>query len=342
MGEFDSVSWFKIFGWSDNPFKIKPSPDNIVGFVDMRTRILTYMKSEDPFIVTGPTGAGKTTLLKWLEENKKDALYLNMLSDDEGEIKKRIEGNFLEKLLRRFSGSRKMVLIDEAQEMSPKLTKWLRGKFDDGEIDSLVLASIREDLENLEEPFADRIGGRVISVRKLNEDEAFKMVKHRMYNTGNKNPFTSEGLMTIFEHSGFSPRKILENCETCCIHAAREDIGLINQDVVARALDIAEKSMIKKRPRAEAVPVSQGEMKDLSPSQQQILAILSKEQLDANQIAQKMNVSRASIAKQLSRLSFKTDRKLLQVKGFVTPLVEAKNKGRPVLYGLTDGAKKLL
>lgn len=343
MGEFDSLSWFRIFGWSDNPFKIRPNPDNIVGFVDMRTRILTYMKSEDPFIVTGPTGAGKTTLLKWLEENKKDALYLNMLEDlEEKEVKRRIEGGFLEKLMRSFSGSKKIVLIDEAQEMSPKMTKWLRGKFDEGEIDSLILASIREDLENLEEPFADRIGGRVVNVRKLSEAEAFKMVKHRMYGAGNKNPFTNEGLRAVFEHSGFSPRKILENCEACCIHAAREGTECIDSDTVASALDISEKSRIRKKPTAMAVSPIIVELKDLSPGQQEILSILKSEHLDATQIAQKMKVSRASVAKQLSRLSFKTDRKLLQGKGFISPLVEAKNKGRPVLYGLTEEAKKLL
>jgi hypothetical protein len=55
-----------------------------------------------------------------------------------------------------------------------------------------------------------------------------------------------------------------------------------------------------------------------------------------------MNASRASVAKQLSRLSFKTDKKLLQNKGFGAPLVEAKNKGRPVIYGLSQKTKSLL
>lgn len=346
MEDFENVVWFKTFGWSDNPFKIRSEHRNIIGFIDMRTQILTYMKSDDPFIVTGPTGAGKTTLLKWLEEQKKNSFYFNFLDDiDEKKFKKKIEGTFLEKLIKRFSGSKKSVLIDEVQEMSPELLKWIRCKFDEGEISSLVLASIKEDLGNIEEPFLDRIGNRVVLVRNLTEEEAFKMVRQRMFSKGKTNPFTDEGLRGIFEYSGFSPRKILENCETCCIHAGKEGIRYINHDVVNKALESIEQRITLKKPDKTDTarePMKEFDIRSLSPSQQKIIDILSEEELTTNKISEMMNVSRASVAKQLSRLSFKTDRKLLESKGFNAPLVEAKNKGRPVVYGLTKEIKRIL
>jgi len=338
--DFDNIEWFRNFGWNDNPFKIKPDPSHIVGFIDLRTLILTYMKSEDPFIVTGPSGSGKTTLLKWLEEQKKDSLYFNFLEDiDEKEFKKKIEGSFLEKLLRRFFNTKKLVLIDEVQDMPSHLLKWIRGKFDEGEISSLVLASIKEDLKNLEEPFVERIGSRIVAVRNLKEDEALKMVKHRIFSKGKVNPFTDEGLKSIFEYSDFSPRKILENCETCCIYAGTKGLRYVNQDVVSDALKGLKVESVEKEPFKPKE--SEIDLKNLSPSQQKILRILQDGNQTTNKIAEVMSASRASVAKQLSRLSFKTDKKLLESKGFCSPLVEAKNRGRPVIYGLTAEAKKL-
>ncbi len=339
MEETEGVEWFKFFEWSDNPFKIRPDPGNMVGFIDMRTRMLTYMNSEDAFIVTGTTGAGKTTLLRWIEEQKNNALYFNFLDDiKERHFKKKVEGGFLEKLFRLFSDSKKTVLIDEAQEMSPELMKWLRGKYDSGKVSSIVLASIREELHNLEEPFVDRIGGRIVTVRSLTEEEAFKMVKQRIFSKGKSNPFTEEALGMIFARSGCSPRKILENCEACCIYALRNNVKYIGQGVVKEALGgfKAPEAPVKKEAGTSA------DIRNLSPSQRKIIKILSEEELTTKQIAERLDVSRASVAKQLSRLSFKTDKKLLQSKGFNSPLVEPKNMGRPVVYGLNEEAGKIL
>jgi len=353
MGEFDTVEWFRNFGWSDNPFKIRPDPHHIVGFIDMRAQILRYIRSEDPFIVTGMTGAGKTTLLKWVEEQKKHALYFNFLDDiDEKKFKKTVNGNFIDRLKRFFSSHKKMVLVDEVQEMPPNLLKWLRSRYDNGDVSSLVLASIQEDLKNLEEPFVDRIGGRIVSVRNLTEPEAMKMVRQRVFTNGKNNPFTDEGLRRIFEHSKFSPRKILENCETCCIYAAQEGSKYITVDLVNSALGGVEQikqtirfdepEPIEEKEICEEPQATDANISDLSPSQQEIIKLLSQQDLTTHNIAEMMNVSRASVAKQLSRLSFKTDKKLLQSKGFEKPLVKPKNKGRPVIYMLTKETMGIL
>lgn len=336
MKEAKAIEWFKFFGWSDNPFKIRPDPNHIAGFVDLRAKILTYLKSEDPFIVTGPTGAGKTTLLKWLERHKENALYFNFLENiDEREFKKKVRGGFFERIKMRLSGKKRILLLDEVQCMSPELLRWIRAKFDEGDISALVLTSIKKDLENLEEAFLDRIGKRIVHVRKLTEDEAFKMVRQRIYSKGTNNPFTKEALKAIFKYSDFSPRKILENCEACCIHAVKEGLKYINTGVVEEVLKEKEKpAQIQKR--------SGPSIMSLSPRQREILKILAEENLTTPEIAKRLGASRASIAKQLSRLSFKTDKKILISKGFSSPLVEVKGSGRPVIYGLTEEGRKLL
>ncbi|MCD6477794.1 MAG: AAA family ATPase [Candidatus Aenigmarchaeota archaeon] len=338
MDEISDIKWFQKFEWSDNPFKIQPDPDHIVGFLDMRTKILTYIYSRDPFMVVGPTGAGKTTLLKWIQNYKGNGIYVNFLGGiDEKELKRQISGGFWSRFLGFFAGKKKkIILVDEAQEMPYRISKWLRAKFDEGEIFSLVFASINENLENIEHPFKDRIGGRIIRVRKLTEEEAFKIVRQRIFSQGRHNPFTDNALRRIFEVSDYSPRKILENCETCCISAVNEKIEYINKDFVEKILGRLPTKTIKiEKPRNDSAI-------KLSPVQHRIIKILSEGKSTTSDIAKKIGASRASIAKQLSRLALKTDKKLLMKKGITSPLVRTIGSGRPVFYELTEEGKKFL
>ena len=304
------TKWFKVFGWSDNPFKIQPDPEHIVGFIDMRTRILTYIHSRDPFLVIGPTGAGKTTLLKWIARQKSNSLYINFLDGiDKNNLKKQIDGGFWSKFFGFFTGKKeKIVLMDEIQEMDTETSKWLRRRFDDMKVYSMAMATINPSLNNLEEAFKDRIGSRIIKVRKLTEEEAFKVVRQRIFSRGKHNPFTDEALKRIFEISVYSPRKILENCEKCCISAAMEKIEYINRDFVDKLFSMEEIPVVSKK----------SNVRKLSPVQQKILKILSEGNFTTSEIAKKLGVSRASIAKQLSRLSLKTDKELLKKKGITS------------------------
>ena len=336
METFSDTKWFKAFGWSDNPFKIQPDPEHIVGFIDMRTKILTYIHSRDPFLVIGPTGAGKTTLLKWIERQKPNSVYINFLDDiDKSSLKNQIEGGFWSKFLSFFRGKKeKIVLMDEIQEMSPEVAKWLRRRFDDMKIYSMVMATINPKLDNLEEAFKDRIGNRIVTVRRMTEGEAFKIVRQRVFSLGRHNPFTDEALRRIFEISEYSPRKILENCEACCINAAKNNIEYINRDFVDRMFDM--------EPPVVSEPEKKSNVKKLSPVQQKILKILSGGDFTTTEIAKELGVSRASIAKQLSRLSLKTDKELFKRKGITSPLVKTIGEGRPVLYGLSDEGRKII
>jgi len=336
METFSDTKWFEAFGWSDNPFKIQPDPEHIVGFIDMRTRILTYIHSRDPFLVIGPTGAGKTTLLKWIEKQKPNSVYINFLDGiDKNNLKKQIDGGFWSKFFGFFTGKKeKIVLMDEIQEMNPEIAKWLRRRFDDMKVYSMVMATINPNLNNLEDAFKDRIGDRIVTVRKLTEEEAFKIVRQRIFSHGKHNPFTDDALKRIFEISGYSPRKILEKCEACCIQAVRDNMEYINRDFVDR--------MFGMEPPVVSGPERKSNVKKISPVQQKILKILSAGSFTTSDIAKKLGVSRASIAKQLSRLSLKTDKELLKKKGVISPLVKTANDGRPVLYELTEEGKKLL
>ena len=312
--------WFKNFGWNDNPFKIRPDSENLIGFLDIRSKVLSYLHAESPLLILGPTGTGKTTLLQWLKKQK-DAVYINSLDYDEKKFKKQISG--LRRKLKKLLGSKNIVLIDEAHAMPLEFSEWLRAKFDSGEIDSLIMAAVHDEM-NFSPAFIDRIGARKIEMRKITEEEAFKMVKQRIFAHGDEIPFTNNALKYIFKLSDYHPRKILENCEKCCIHASWSGLRYIDEEFVKKVLEPI-------KPKQTKLP-----SKNLSPIQQKILDLLSNQNLTTQEIAQKLNISRASAAKQISRLMLRTDGELMKKKGITSPLVEPKNKGRPVVYGLKE------
>ncbi|MCD6399094.1 MAG: AAA family ATPase [Candidatus Aenigmarchaeota archaeon] len=319
-----SETWFKKFGWSDNPFKIRPDTENIIGFLDIRTKLLSHVHSQSPLLLLGPTGTGKTTLLYWLKD-KKNAIYINLLDFDEKSSKKKITG--LKAKAKRLFGYKNIVLLDEAHAMPPKFSEWIRAKYDKGEIDSLVMAMVHDEMKNFSDPFKDRVGSRKLEMRTVTEEEAFKIVRQRMFSYGKENPFTDKALQYIFSFSKYHPRKILENCEKCCIHASWKELLYIDENFVKKVLTPPETKPTITHQKPTTSP-------KLSPTQQKIISLLSKENLTTNQIASKLGISRASAAKQISRLMLRTDKKSMRAKGISSPLLEQKNKGRPIFYGL--------
>lgn len=221
------------------------------------------------------------------------------------------------------------MLLDEAHAMPLEFSEWLRAKYDNGEIDSIILAAIDDRMINFSNAFLNRLGTRKLELRKVTEEEAFSIVKQRIFSLGDDNPFTNNALRYIFYFSDYHPRKILENCEKCCIHASWSGLRYIDEEFAKKVLGPVKKIHPSKPPKQSTHP-------KLSPIQQKILDLLSNENLTTNQIAQKLGISRASAAKQLSRLMLRTDRESMEKKGILSPLIEPKNNGRPVLYGLKN------
>jgi hypothetical protein len=73
--------WYKAFGWGENPFSIRPSP-NVVGLEEIKEALLEDLLSGSPALLLGPTGMGKTSLLLWLKgqlsQTKFRPVYLNL------------------------------------------------------------------------------------------------------------------------------------------------------------------------------------------------------------------------------------------------------------------------
>lgn len=207
--------WYRAFGWSENPFSIKPTP-NVIGLEETKEALLQDLRSGSPALLLGPTGMGKTSLLLWLRDRLRDTpftpVYLNLHAlpaPQDGTLRAHLRLAFLLRRFRLSSGV--ILLVDEAHALQSQAAEWLKAVFDQGPLFSFALAAPEEP--PLPPPLRARLGPHVYRLQELSLPERIALLKHRM---GGKNPFTEEAMVLLAEASGPSPRALLQTAELVC------------------------------------------------------------------------------------------------------------------------------
>ncbi len=299
--------WYVSYGWKSNPFFIKPSPI-VINFEQEKEQLLNYVTSGDVCFLVGESGAGKTSLLRWLENNLKNHFiaYLNMETiEKDFSIK-----NFLNdhtKLSRRLFGSdypkNTVLLLDESASVNEEFRYALKLHFDENHIKSIVFAQPGQEPE-IPEGFRHRVGTRIIKLTKLNEQNAFDLVKKRC---GKICPFTEGAINLIIEKADYTPRMILETCEKICINFKGKKEITIN--------DVQSLLKIKKEEKVKETT--------LSPMEENIIIVLKDSNRTAQELAELLKTTEGSVGKQLSKLVHKN-------------LVKIISHKRPKIYGPTQ------
>jgi hypothetical protein len=209
--------WYKAFGWEENPFSIRPSP-NVIGLEEIKEALLEDLLSGSPALLLGPTGMGKTSLLLWLKgqlsQTKFRPVYLNLHAlpkPQELSIQRTLGREILLQRLRLRFSQGLILLLDEAQELTAPLAELIKAGFDRGSISAFLLAAQEEP--PLPPPLRSRIGPHLYRLQTLGIPERLALLKHRM---DGKNPFTEEALLLLAERAGESPRALLQAAELAC------------------------------------------------------------------------------------------------------------------------------
>jgi len=324
--------WFQRYGWESNPFELKPIPDLISGFEEIREELLEYIKSGSCCLLLGQTGMGKTTLLKWLEKyvlTEGIPLYINT----SGMKKSELEQMDIDKLINEKTGlldkvlkkSKEIILlVDEAQDLPPMMGKAIKRNFDDHIIKAVVLASETDKLDNLKKSLLDAVIRRKVKLRPLKHEEAMGMIYNRVQF---KNPFEPGSLDIIFRKAEFIPKKILELCE----FLAKE-----NQETTITAAFVA-----KYFEDEEARPEIEEYLERFSPLQRKIINVLRTGNFRPKEIAAKLGRPTKTITSQLAYLGLKSKIMVMRRKGIEKPIVE-KISEKPPVYRLTNYVKNFL
>lgn len=254
------------FGLSGKPFRL--SPDASFFFPSKEhNRALAFLdygiEQADGFIViTGDVGTGKTTILQTLLERldaKKirvatvvttqlghdDMLELlagNLGIKEQSGRKALLLQGIEELLINDYKAGRRVVLIlDEAQNLSPRAVEELRMlsnfQMDGQPLLQIFLVGQSELRATLLSPGFEQLRQRVIATYHLNpldENETCNYIEHRLHRVGwEEDPDITDGAFSaIFDATDGVPRRVNNLCDRLFLYAFLEDLHVIDEEVV--------------------------------------------------------------------------------------------------------------
>jgi general secretion pathway protein A len=259
----------QFFGFKERPFQLVPNPAFLY-LSRMHEEVLAHLNYAaaygDGFVeVTGEVGTGKTTLCRMFLENldenteaayifnpKLDALQLLKAINDEfgiasdtDSVKALIDrlNTFL--LEQKAKGRRVLLLIDEAQNLSPDVLEQLRLlsnlETTTSKLLQIILVGQPELGELLETGALRQLNQRITltcHLVPLTFAETRAYIRHRIH-IASRNPgleFSAGAYRSIFKFSGGVPRLINIVCDRALLTAYTRNKHRITNPIVKRAL----------------------------------------------------------------------------------------------------------
>ena len=284
-----------FFGLKQDPFSIAPDPRYL--FMSERHRealahLLYGIRGGGGFVLlSGEIGAGKTTIcrcfLEQIPERCRVAYIFNpkLTVGDllkticrEFHVEVRHEGigpatikdyldPFNEYLLRSHAeGERNVLIIDEAQNLTPHVLEQLRLltnlETSERKLLQIILIGQPELRTVLARPELEQLAQRVIArfhLGALNESETRQYIQHRMQVAGLRGPlpFSNQAIQRIHEIARGVPRRINLLCDRALLGAYATNQARVERAVVEKAAGEvfeADAPVAKSRPRQTTAP----------------------------------------------------------------------------------------
>jgi putative secretion ATPase (PEP-CTERM system associated) len=280
-----------FYGLSDKPFQLNPDPSFYYGSKEHR-RAMAYLdyglhKNEGFIVVTGEVGAGKTTVVRNLL-NKLDAekvvaaqvVTTQLNADDtlrmvaaafglrvtnmsKSEMLLSIEA-FLLKLS--LQGKRGLLIVDEAQNLTPQAIEELRMlsnyQLETHALLQSFLVGQPEFRRMLESPEMLQLRQRVIAgchIGPLDREETRAYIEHRLTHVGwNNDPsFEPEAYERIFDASDGIPRRINTVCDRLLLSGYLAGKHVVSaEDVKEAAREIQDETRSPSHAGNAAAPIN--------------------------------------------------------------------------------------
>lgn len=221
------VQWFVKLGFEKYPLDPRSNP-NLVGVESIENRLVSFIEQGNMCLLCGNTGSGKTSMLKRLMINPALSNYEFIYISADGvekvkDIRALVNQNrsIIAKLFKKMKNI--VILLDECQVASRILTESIKSRWNEeypnGEkvIQSVIVSQIDSRLKsNFSGSFMDRLGKRVVRMKKLTAIELTEVLERRL-NNGSTNyisKFEPSALKFLVGNCGGSVRQLLEHTDT--------------------------------------------------------------------------------------------------------------------------------
>ncbi|MDD7969772.1 ExeA family protein [Roseinatronobacter alkalisoli] len=262
-------SYLEHFGLHQRPFSLTPDPEFLFWSDAARGAyaMLQYgLATRSPItLLTGEIGAGKTVLLQhFIEEAEDDdALSIALVTNTRPNTRDILqwllpeltksdlseEGKFLkvqEFLIQEYNeGRRVLLVIDEAQNLSPEALEELRmltninlGK---EEVLQLFLIGQPELRDHVRRPdlvqFAQRVAANY-HLPYMKPETVAHYIAHRLKIAGGRSSiFSKQAAMLVYEATGGVPRLINQLCDMSLTYAFAQNEAVVKRATVQSVLD---------------------------------------------------------------------------------------------------------
>jgi putative secretion ATPase (PEP-CTERM system associated) len=278
-----------FYGLTSKPFQLNPDPAFYFASKQHR-RAKAYLeygvsRNEGFIVITGEIGAGKTTVLRSLIEGLQGTsvitghLVTTQLGDEDtlrmvgaafGFRVKDVPKSELLITLEAFlisqtsKGKRCLLIVDEAQNLTPKAVEELRMlsnfQFGNQALLQSFLVGQPEFREILQRPEMEQFRQRVAAtchIGPLDAEETRRYIEHRLHRAGatDKPTFEDGAFAAVHEASGGIPRRINSVCDRLMLMgflAGRTDLTVADVQEVVR--EFAEESKVTPPPAAPRAP----------------------------------------------------------------------------------------
>ena len=239
MNEEESL-WFKKYGFFSNPFSIKPAPFDfkVIGQDKILEDLYYKVPNGNMAFIEGKFGNGKSTILKHLinklRGERKVIYFACNRIDKDLDIEKLLIGKYgFWGRLFKVHPKDMIVLLDEAQDLTPENTQRIKYFFDQGNIKSVVFTGVSYERCNLHESIKDRIGKDVLKLRELSDDEAILLIRNRI---GETNLMSDEIVKKLWKLSNKNPRRLLQYSDMVCRKVVETDEKEVTDKIVREVL----------------------------------------------------------------------------------------------------------
>lgn len=260
----------KYFGFNEKPFTLTPNPRFIYlskNHKEAFAHLLYGINNHYGFIeLVGEVGTGKTTVLRTLlsqlnENNYRSALIFNpcltgveLLRSINHEFGLDSESEYANELLEELNrflltensrGITVVLVIDEAQNLSPKILEQLRLisnlETEDDKLIQIVLAGQPELSALLDLPELRQLNQRIAvryRLRSMSMDETRTYIRHRMVVAGETGgvSFSRSALKLIHLYSHGLPRLINNLCDRALLIGYGDEQRRISAGTITRAI----------------------------------------------------------------------------------------------------------
>jgi putative secretion ATPase (PEP-CTERM system associated) len=271
----------EFYGLTAEPFLLTPDPsfyfDSSVHSQAMAHLLYGLQRGEGFIVVTGEVGAGKTTIVQHLcdtiDRSRVAAAHIVTTLLNGAELIRMVCSAFemrdiphakedalirlrahLEALYRQ--GRKPLVIIDEAQNLSPAALEELRmlSNFQIGNQApcQIFLVGQPQFRETMANPNLDQLRQRVIAAYHLGplaREDCAEYLTHRMrlVNWKNDPEFSPEAIDAIFTHTDGVPRRINTLCSRLLLMGFLDDLHVFSADDVERvAEDLREEQGVRR------------------------------------------------------------------------------------------------